>query len=112
MTRQMEKLKCDRYRVTEETGEVWYTEIERGVPDEGYRLHHYVAMPILTPQQIADTVLPHFDLESYTAYPQESDTLFSFLCLSHNLYARSILERVARIRITEYLKTISTNEVK
>ena len=44
MTRQMEKLKCDRYRVTEDSGEIWYTEIERGVPDEGYRLYHYVAV--------------------------------------------------------------------
>ena len=110
MTRLIEPLKDGRSKVTEDSGEIWYSLIERGFPDEGYRLFQGVTYPILTQDQIENTVLPYFDALSHSKYPHESDQLFRNLYYSHNLYTRSILERVARLRIAEHLKTISTNE--
>ena len=111
MKRTIEDLKDGRYKITEETGEVHYTEIERPFPEEGYRLFQYVAYEILTQEQIDSTQLPYFDLENYTEYPRESDTLFAFLYHSHNLYGRSLCERVARIKISQNLKLNPTTEV-
>lgn len=110
MKRKLEALPDGRFKITEITGETWFTQIERAIPDEGYRLFQNVAYEILTPEQIENTVLPWFEVDKYSEYPRESDTLFAFLHYSHNLYGRSLCERVARIRIQENLKTISTNE--
>jgi len=96
---------------TESTGETWFTQIERAIPDEGYRLFQGVAYPILTQEQIDSTDLPYFSKSKYETYPRESDTLFAFLYHSHNLYSRSILERVARIQIAKNLK-LKSIEVK
>ena len=112
MTRHIEDLKDGRYKVTEISGETWYSEYDRPVPEEGYRLFRGVAYEILTQDQIKNTVLPYFDVLSHSGYPLENDQLFGNLYYSHNLFGRSILERVARLRIQENLKSISTTEVK
>ena len=107
MSRTIESINDEISLVTEETGEQWKTMYERSIPDPGYCLFQGIPYPILTPQQITDTVLPHFDIERYTEQPKDNEQLFSFLCHSLNLNGRSILERVARIRIREQLKTIT-----
>ena len=104
MTRTIEKINTEISRVTEVTGETWLTQMERAIPDEGFCLFQGVAYPILTQHQIENTVLPHFDLDRYPDLPRDSDQLFGFLYYMHNLYSRSILERVARVRIAKNLE--------
>lgn len=110
MERFKEYLDDGIYRITEETGEVHYTALERPMED-GYRLFQYVAYPILTQDEI-DTVQlpPSFDVDSYKVYPEESETLFPYLIQSHSLTGRSIIERIARIRIQENLDKIANEE--
>ena len=104
MNRLLEPLPDGKYKITEVSGEIHYSEIERPFPEEGFRLFQYVSYPILSQCQIDNTSLPYFNVDDFKAYPRESDTLFSFLYHSHNLYARSICERVARIKIAQNLK--------
>ena len=89
-------------KITESTGEMHWTAIER--PQiEGYRLFQYVACPILTQDQIDNTVLPQiFNVGDYLEYPAESSSLFQrMLCGSYSNWM--VCERVARIQIAQNL---------
>ena len=109
MTRNIEYLKDGRHKIIEETGEIHYTEIERPM-DEGYRLFRGVAFPILTQSEIDTTHLPFFNINSYSEYPSENDTLIHPRSCGSYL-GHMVAERVARIKIAQHLNLISTNEV-
>ena len=109
MTRLIEDLKDGRYKITESTGELHYTDPYRPM-DEGYRSFQGVAVAILTQSQIDTAQLPHLNVDSYSRYPSENDTLIHPRSCGSYL-GHMVAERVARIKIAEHLKSISTNEV-
>ena len=90
-------------KITEETGEIHYRVKETPQPD-GYRIFHGYVCPILTQSEIDTTPLPHlFNVEDYSVYPAENETLFPYLHMSLTLLGRSIVERIARIHIARHL---------
>ena len=105
MSRTIEPIDNEISLVTEETGEQWKSQYERGLPEPGHCLFQNVVYPILTQDKI-DTVylLPHFDVDRYTEQPEDHEQLFGYLKNVETGYGLSILERVARIRIAENLK--------
>ena len=109
MERIVEPLPDGRNKIQELTGELHYTDPYRPM-DEGYRLFQGVAVAILTPEQIATTQLPFFNVATYTEYPAENATLIHPRSCGSYL-GHMVAERVARIKIAEHLKSISTNEV-
>ena len=109
MTRNLELLPDGRYKITEVTGELHYSDPERPM-DEGYRLFRGVAFPILTQSEIDTTHLPFFNINSYSEYPSENDTLIHPRSCGSYL-GHMVAERVARIKIAQHLNLISTNEV-
>lgn len=111
MSRTIEPINDEISIVIEDTGEQWVTQYERGIPDEGHCLFQNVVYPVLTQHQIDTVHLPNFDVERYTEQPKPNEQLFGYLSHALNGYGRSILERVARIRIAENLK-LKSIEVK
>ena len=109
MTRIVEPLPDGRNKIQELTGEIHYTDPYRPM-DEGYRLFQGVAVAILTQEQIDTTQLPYFNVDSYTEYPAENATLIHPRSCGSYL-GHMVAERVARLRIQDNLKLISTTEV-
>ena len=108
MTRLIEDLKDGRYKITESTGELHYTDPYRPM-DENYRLFQGIALAILTQEQIDTVQLPHFNVDSYTEYPAENATLIHPRSCGSYL-GHMVAERVARVKIAKNLSLISTNE--
>ena len=107
MKRLLEFQSSGQYKITETTGEMHLTAIERP-QTEGFRLFQYVACEILTEDQIKNTVLPYFDLANYSEYPAESASLFNrAACGSYNHWM--ICERIARIHIAHNLNMFEDN---
>jgi hypothetical protein len=101
----VEILEDGRSKVTEVTGEIHYTEIERPL-DPGYRLFHYMPCELLTEAEIENTLLPYFNVEAFTEYPGENETIMPCLLHSHSLAGRMICERVARVKIAKNLQIL------
>ena len=109
MTRHIEDLKDGRYKITEASGEIHYTDPYRPM-DEGYRLFQGVAVAILTQEQIDTTQLPFFNVDNYTEYPAENATLIHPRSCGSYL-GHMTAERVARVKIAQHLKLNFTEEV-
>jgi hypothetical protein len=101
----IQELPDGRSKIIEATGEIHFTEIEKPV-DSGYRLFHYMPCALLTADDIENTLLPYFDVEAFTEYPSESDTIMPGLMMSHSLQGRILCERVARVHIAKNLQIL------
>ena len=108
MKRNLELLSDGRYKITEETGETHFTDPYRPM-DEGYRLFQGVAVAILTQSEIDTTHLPFFNINSYSEYPSENGTLIHPRSCGSYL-GHMVAERVARVKIAQHLRSISTSE--
>ncbi len=108
MKRTVEDLQDGRFKITESTGEIHYTTPERPV-DGGYRLFEYVAYPILTQSDIETCPLPHFNVDSFTTYPNEGDRLFHPMMLSSK-NQHVMAERVARVKIAFNLNLFESED--
>lgn len=102
MKRLVEELEDGRCKITEKTGEIHYTVIDRFIPD-GYRDYWGTVLEILTQEQIDTTPLPYFDLDRWDTYPKENEKIMMNLFFSHNFLGQSICERVARIKLAQKL---------
>lgn len=111
----MERIRQDlgdgHYRVIEPTGEIHYTLPDRPL-DEGYRLYQGLPCELLTQEQIDKTLLPYFEVENYSEYPDETMTLMPTLRLSLSRVGCVVAERVARIRIAQHLDFIKNLQPK
>ena len=109
MKRLLEFQSNGNFKITESTGELWYSQPDRPITD-GYALFQGVVWPILTQSQIDSADLPHyFTVDEYPEYPMENSTLFPYLVQSHSLTGRSICERIARVKIAHNLNMFEDN---
>lgn len=108
MKRKVELQESGNFKITEETGEIHYTQPDRPIND-GFALFQGVVWPILTQSQVDTTDLPHyFNVDDYSEYPAENSTLFPYLVQSQSLQGRSICERIARVKIAHNLTMFET----